>query len=430
MNRLLIVSIDGLGADAFLDRKHRIPCIRAVADAGSRVDRLKTIFPSVTWPIHCSVVTGCLPARTGIFGNSVYDRVLGRRVSSFDPACALFDEDQKRASLFSALSAKDASIASICWPLTQGASSIRFNVPELYSQEHFERYSSRDLWEELRAAGLPVDRYGEWSASHGLNPLQDSLSLDIASYLFGHRKPEALFLHFLLIDSFQHDFGVGSPEASWAIEFVDGLVGRLLRDLEVLGLLEDCNLILFSDHGHSPTRYAFNVDAWLAERGFGGEPGRGPFIAIGNGGSCFVYSTGATPEEEDRLVRGLRDTRCVGAVWKRGDFEALGFPSVDSTEAGRLPDLVFELSPDYYAVTGEGSGILVGPSAMRSMHGYGPGLPAMDGFLACRGPGFAEGATAETASVLDIAPMVNRLYGLGMEGMDGAVPERLLRRRA
>ena len=33
-----------------------------------------TVFPSMTWPSHASLVTGSYPARHGVLGNRVYDR--------------------------------------------------------------------------------------------------------------------------------------------------------------------------------------------------------------------------------------------------------------------------------------------------------------------------------------------------------------------
>ena len=58
--------------------------------------------------------------------------------------------------------------AAVCWPKARGAVALADRIPEFYDQPLFEAHPSRPLWEELRDAGLPVDRYGPWSESHAL----------------------------------------------------------------------------------------------------------------------------------------------------------------------------------------------------------------------------------------------------------------------
>ncbi len=421
MHPLIVISIDGLRARDVTDPRIRIPHIRALIERGGSADRLKTIFPSVTWAVHTSVVTGCLPAKTGIYGNSVYDRVAGRRLPGFDPDGLLFDRDQRENNLFDAFRRQGADIAAVCWPLTQGAGSIRFNIPEFYSQENFERFANPELWQELTDLGFPVHRYGDWSAAHALNGMQDALTRDIAVHLIKTQAPQATFLHFLLVDSLQHDYGVDSPEAIWAIEYVDSLVG------DTIAGLDGTNVILFSDHGHAPTTGAFHVDHWLERNGFGGAPGTGPFVATGNGGAGFIYALGASESDTRRLAAQLQDLPWTKALWLRDQFDQIGFPIADRSPQGFLPDLVFELEEDHFIMTGDGAGIVVGPSQLRSMHGYSPDLASMDGFLACAGPDFNRGTRLKTASILDIAPTIDRIYGLGIDGMDGTGLAQFLR---
>src|SRR5262249_17637159 len=140
----------------------------------------------------------------------------------------------------------------ICWPKTRGAACIADNIPEFYEQELFERHASRPLWDELAEAGLPVHRYGEGSTDHSRGPLQDRFSPGGAGFRLPRRPPELLLLHFLLFDSFQHDHGVGSPEARWALTYVDGLVARLVETLGQTGRLETTNVIVVGDHGFVP----------------------------------------------------------------------------------------------------------------------------------------------------------------------------------
>ena len=52
-------------------------------------------------------------------------------------------------------------------------------------------------------------------------------------------------------DTTQHQYGVGSPEFHLALQAQDALLGKLEAKLRELGMAQDTNLIVVSDHGHS-----------------------------------------------------------------------------------------------------------------------------------------------------------------------------------
>src|SRR5207247_1894018 len=52
----------------------------------------------------------------------------------------------------------------------------------------------------------------------------------------------------LCVDSLQHLHGPRSPEAYWALEYVDGLIGRFLG-----GLSGETTVFVVSDHGFLPS---------------------------------------------------------------------------------------------------------------------------------------------------------------------------------
>ncbi|TBR36121.1 MULTISPECIES: alkaline phosphatase family protein [Dyella] len=52
-------------------------------------------------------------------------------------------------------------------------------------------------------------------------------------------------------DTTQHIYGVGSPEFHLALQAQDALLGQLEAKLKELGMAEDTNIIVVSDHGHS-----------------------------------------------------------------------------------------------------------------------------------------------------------------------------------
>jgi predicted AlkP superfamily pyrophosphatase or phosphodiesterase len=81
-----------------------------------------------------------------------------------------------------------------------------------------------------------VDRYGAWSASHALTPMQDRLTLEAALHVVATRPPRLLLVHFLALDALEHEHGVASAEARWALAHMDLLLhAEGLIDLDASG---------------------------------------------------------------------------------------------------------------------------------------------------------------------------------------------------
>ena len=138
--------------------------------------------------------------------------------------------------------------------------------------------------------------------------MQDWLSLESARHILTVRPPRLLLLHFLTLDSFQHDHGIGSPEARWALLQMDALLGRLLDSLAELGRLETTTLMVFGDHGFVEVTTTHHLNQLLREEKLLEVDGRGQITrrqawAAGNGGSAHVYVLDGAPRATvDRLA--------------------------------------------------------------------------------------------------------------------------------
>ena len=65
---LIVMSVDAMFYEdlAYLKSK---PYFSRLFEQGSRVERVRTIYPSLTHPVHATILTGCYPDRTGIRNN-------------------------------------------------------------------------------------------------------------------------------------------------------------------------------------------------------------------------------------------------------------------------------------------------------------------------------------------------------------------------
>jgi predicted AlkP superfamily pyrophosphatase or phosphodiesterase len=413
---VVLVSIDGLPASVLLDAGLRLPHLRGLAARGTLAGGLRPVFPSVTWPCHATFVTGVSPARHGVLGNHVLHRTSGVLVSHFGDRT---DVPVRGATLWGQAAAAGLRTAAVCWPKARGVAALADSIPEFCDQSLFETHASRPLWEELRDAGLPVDRYGPWSESHALAPLQDWLSLEAAAWLLRRRPPDLLLLHFLVADSFQHDYGPGSAEARWALEYADGLVGRLLGVLEETGRRDHTAVLVVGDHGFVEVSQVALPNLALREAGLlrldrDGRMGDHDARVIANGGAAHVYVTGG-PGREARvaqLAELLAEVPGVAAVLGPEPCRALGLPAPDDDPT--QGDLVLAAAEGWHFADHLTLEAADRAPRYRGSHGHLPDDPRLLAGLVAAGPGIAEGRRTGPASHLDVAPSIAALLGLAL----------------
>ena len=149
------------------------------------------------------------------------------------------------------LAAAGLRVAAVDWPATRRSPSLAFNLPFFKDQRVFETQTARAVWDELKAAGFPMERQGDW-ANLPRRFMKDTMVAEVAAHAVHRHAPDMLMVHFLCADSHQHLYGPRSPEAYWAIEHVDACIGRLLSALPG-NVRERAAVFVVSDHGFLPS---------------------------------------------------------------------------------------------------------------------------------------------------------------------------------
>src|SRR5882757_1925179 len=66
---VVLISIDGLLPEMYKDKSWPAPNLQLLMLKGVYADHLLSVFPAYTYPSHTAMVTGALPARSGICYN-------------------------------------------------------------------------------------------------------------------------------------------------------------------------------------------------------------------------------------------------------------------------------------------------------------------------------------------------------------------------
>src|SRR5262245_51522758 len=224
-----MVSIDGLMPDAYVHPDAHglaVPTLRALVRRGMYATAVESVFPTVTYPAHTTLVTGVPPQVHKIVTNKPADP-LDKNFAGW----RWYTEDIAAPTLWRAAVDQHLAVALVTWPVTIGA-VVAWLVPEYW------RAGGPDDQKLLRALSTPglLDRVAHdhptlWQE---LTPpdVHDEAQFAIATYLVTHEHPDLVMVHAWGLDDAQHDHGPWSPQAKAAIENADKLLGRLVATLE------------------------------------------------------------------------------------------------------------------------------------------------------------------------------------------------------
>jgi len=370
---LLLVSIDGVGADALF--QGNTPNLDALARSGVRAEAMRPSFPSLTFPNHYTLVTGLRPDRHGIIDNRMYDPALGRFAMADRDAVGDGRWWQDAEPIWATARRHGLRSATIFWPGSEAP--IRGVQP--------------DHW-------LPFDA-GMYKADRVMRVL-DWLDLPPAE------RPHLLTLYFEHVDTAGHAHGPGGRDERGALAGVDAAIGLLLAGLERRGLAGRVNLVIVSDHGMAavdPERTVFIEDLPGIELAqvvhIGSQAGFNPL-----------------PGQDEALARALVGRHGPVECWRKQDLPAhwrfgthRRVPAIfcQADTGARIESRARRQRPG-------------APPPHRGAHGYDPAEPSMAALFVADGPGIADATVLPAFDNVHVHPLLMALLGLPpLDGIDG-----------
>lgn len=388
--RLCMISLDAVSQpDA--DRLLRLPALSALRDSGVFCDNVKTVYPTLTYPIHTSLITGCTPERHGVGHNQPFQ-------PDTPPALRKWYwqvSDIKAKTLHQAAREKGMDVASILWPVSGKSRAIRRNFPEVLplpgesAVVKMLQYAS-PLW--LLCMEL---LYGRQRKSIRQPDLDDYAALLCEKLYASRRPPDVLTVHLVDCDAMRHQYGVESPEAHAAMERLDKRVGRIVEAVKRAGLSEETLFCVVSDHGQQDAPEGILLDAHL--RAACGARAQ----SLGMGAYIFGSDLAAARQVLEAHQAEWRVARILGEE----ELRALHAPRDVRLAVDALPGACF--------VDEEGKKI--------GEHGFGLSCPQARTLLWLSGPGIRRAGRLAEAELIDIAPTLAKALGLSLEGAQGRV---------
>lgn len=406
---VILISIDGLRPEFYEDKSWSAPNLQQLAEQNACAKQVRSVFPSFTYPAHVAMLSGALPARSGIHYNA----------KPSTQQWYWFVNDVKVPMIWDVLLKKEMKTAAVQWPVSV-TDKITYNIPEIWDTLHpsdritaTRKYATKGLIEDIeRNATGKLD-------SSIMN--EEGLGLDdnagrMAAYIFKKYKPNLLAVHFAGVDGKQHQYGRDHKQVHLAVANVDHAIGVILEAVEKSGVKENTTILIVGDHGFSNSFTIIRPNVWLKEKGLLEKARFQPA-----GGSAFLYlnqqTDSATLKEVVSIAESAIEQTCY-SVYDRSKLDSMGAD----------PNAVLALAAKPGYVFSGGTNPVLASQTSGGHHGYDPNHPEMmTGFIAA-GAGINKGVVIQDMCVTDIAPLIATLLGIEFRVLDGKLIPNLLKK--
>lgn len=417
IKHVIIVSYDAFSEDNW-DTAKALPNLAGLIKGGTHCIALKSVYPTLTYVVHTTTVTGVYPDKHGV----VHNNPLQPFIAEENQKWFWFRKDIKVPAIYDILQKKGLSTASILWPVT-GKANIRYNLPEVKAIG-----KENQIWKVL-TNGSPffcLDmnlRYGH--IRNGIQePQLDDFSTACAVDTIKRKRPALMLLHLIDLDEAKHAYGTKDVEVQRAIERMDKRLGQIMQAVRAAGIEKETAIMVLGDHGQFDVLKIVRLNNLLQEAGLIDQTGNRKHWRAYFQNAKGSASLHVKPEDREAL-------KLAYDVLKKA-FEEEEFGIEQIVDRKELDVFRADPSVRYMVEAKKGysfSDELAYPTVLDlekaeknyATHGY---SPEKDGYRCCfvlSGPGIKREHSLKHMNMVDIAPTVASLFNLEMKEADGRV---------
>jgi predicted AlkP superfamily pyrophosphatase or phosphodiesterase len=314
------------------------------------------------------------------------------------------------------------TVASVSWPVSVGARSVQYLIPEVW-----RAVTPEDL-KLLRALSTP-GLLAEFEPA--LGPYVSNIEAGIAGDWSRTRYAERIIrekharfvtVHLAALDHIEHQSGPFSSEANAALEAIDEMVGTLMKAMRTEA--PGAGVCVVSDHGFAKIDRQINLRTAFVKAGLitpnthrttSRSPAVSEWKADAWSASYLIMlkdrNDDTTRHAVEKLLRELAADPANGIerLLSRKEIAALG--------GGEDAEFVVDLKPGFSAGTAL-DGNLVRTIKPGGTHGYAPTHPEMLASFFLSGDGIRSGIDLGEIDMRSIAPTLAKYLGLSLPSAD------------
>jgi predicted AlkP superfamily pyrophosphatase or phosphodiesterase len=417
---VVVVSIDGLST-VDLPHLEGLPNFRALMEGGSLCRKMLGIYPTQTYPLHASLITGCYPHRHGINANTLFQP--GRT----SPDWHWYRSSLRVPALDDVARRQGLKTASLLWP-GAARSCNHYVIPEIKATRPGQSYP----W-LLFTSGSPLFMLHMGLRYRSLlKNLQyfhlDNFTTVVASELIRKRKTNLLLLHLLDLDGTRHRYGFRAAETQKVLEDHDLRLGTLRVAVRDSGAFEDTTFFVFGDHAYIDVHTRIRINAAFQKAGLVDFDAAGKLIRWEAWANCCggCAQVGLRDAADRTIHDGLAEV--FAEFQESGVVQTVFGPDqIRQMKLADRIDYVLEARPGCYFEP-EIEAEIIAPAAdnFRATHGYHPDRPGYSSPFIAAGAGIRTGVQLESFRIVDLGPTLASLLGLQLPAAEGRALKEIL----
>ncbi|MDR2179044.1 MAG: alkaline phosphatase family protein [Synergistaceae bacterium] len=425
--KLIVLSYDSLQSRD-LEKLQTMPFFSKIMERAAVVRNIREIYPTLTYPIHTTIVTGLYPDRHGIAHNQK------PAVDPNDPDFSVMGsnwywrkDNITAKTLTDSVLEEGRTAATVLWPVTAGEKR-GWNLPEIWPTRETGG-SVRQLYADASSDNVMSEYFDRFIGKYRWNGTEDMVcyAVEIALDIVRRHSPDLLLCHVTQLDHIRHVYGVQNREVDDCLRQLDVIAGRFMDAARDAGTLDETNFVILGDHGQIDISKVFHLNALFRQNGLisadhDGKVSDYDAYGFSAGFSTHVIMKDPKNQEVKAQLRHLLGSlpsqypQCVEAVYTSEDVLR------DERLAGEF-SFVLEAREGVLFANEILSDVVTGPDAPRekpykAMHGHHPSKGEKPPFVAF-GPDVKTALRIENGSVIDVAPTLAALAGVALPQAEG-----------
>ena len=414
--RVIMICVDGMVPDYYTAPEKlglQVPNLTMMKNGGAYADGVESVYPTVTFPAHTTLVTGVRPAVHGIVQNRIFEAPTELQTRAWYWNA----RDLKTETLWTVAKKAGLVTAAAHWPVTIGA-DITYNVAEIYDYKE-----SPATWKEMEKNATPGLLESALGSDKGAGLPTDEKLTRISEYVIRSYKPNLMLIHLIELDGVHHRNGPRTKEAIDQAQREDAYIGRIVEATKKAGTFDGTTFFIVSDHGFASISKGFAANVVLAKEGLitvdpSGKAVAWKAAAWPAGGSAAIMVKDPNDKETEKKVTEIfsKIAKEAGSpikqVLRRSDLKKLGAIPQATLMLEAAPGFTFN---EFH--TGE----VVRPSGetYKGTHGYLPTNNEMRASLIIYGLRAKKGGHASLTRMIDTAPTIAELLKLKLPQAEG-----------
>ncbi|WP_291736052.1 ectonucleotide pyrophosphatase/phosphodiesterase [Clostridium sp.] len=424
---VIVISFDAVSEEdlEFLSKQ---PNFSKLIKNGALIKNVESVYPSLTYPAHATIVTGKYPKNHGVINNTVLD------FKNDNPDWYWYRKYIKGDTIFDLAEKSGMKTCSILWPVT-ARSKITYNMPEIFCTKRYDNQILKSALAGSKIYQVNMNKRFGYLRQGMEEPYLDNFATEVAKKTIRELKPNLILLHLIDSDSQKHKYGIENKKVIESLKRHDERLGEIIESLKLAGIYEDSTIIALGDHSQINVNNVIKLNSILMKNDLinvnGNKIKSYKAIAKSCDGSSYIYLKNKNDVETRKKVRDILNelknkySNVIEEVYNNEEIKNLGADINASfmIEAKRGYYFIDDFLGEAIEVIDESSKI---KHKLRASHGYLPSRDNYKTFFIAYGKTIKKGVVLEKGKLINHGPTIAKILDIDLRDCDGIVEERIL----